>query len=130
MGQVFMYTVESDRHNLADLRTTQDFTIKQQLSAVPGVAEVASIGGYVMQHQVNLNLSDSHRGIVFGTPSLKPDREPYHSSRDFRRVHRHAANSFVGQPDVSWGNSPWHRSNGRCGLCHGREYLSSSCGGR
>ena len=50
-----MYTLESNRHNLADLRTTQDFTIKQQLSAVPGVAEVASIGGYVMQYQVNLN---------------------------------------------------------------------------
>lgn len=55
MGQVFMYTVESDRHNLADLRTVEDFTIKPQLSAVPGVAEVASIGGYVMQYQVNLD---------------------------------------------------------------------------
>ncbi|AIF53306.1 efflux RND transporter permease subunit [Pelosinus sp. UFO1] len=55
MGQVFMYTVESDRHNLADLRTVEDFTIKQQLSAVPGVAEVASIGGYVMQYQINLD---------------------------------------------------------------------------
>jgi Cu(I)/Ag(I) efflux system membrane protein CusA/SilA len=55
MGQVFMYTVESDRHNLAELRTVEDFTIKQQLSAVPGVAEVASIGGYVMQYQVNLD---------------------------------------------------------------------------
>ncbi len=54
MGQVFMYTVESDRHNLAELRTIQDFTIKQQLGAVPGVAEVASIGGYVMQYQINL----------------------------------------------------------------------------
>lgn len=55
MGQVFMYTIESDRHNLADLRTVQDFTIKQQLSAVPGVAEVASIGGYVLQYQVNVD---------------------------------------------------------------------------
>ncbi|WP_018703255.1 efflux RND transporter permease subunit [Anaeromusa acidaminophila] len=55
MGQVFMYTIESDRHNLADLRTVEDFVIKPQLSAVPGVAEVASIGGYVMQYQVNLD---------------------------------------------------------------------------
>ena len=55
MGQVFMYTLESDRHNLADLRTVEDFTIKPQLSAVPGVAEVASIGGYVMQYQINLD---------------------------------------------------------------------------
>lgn len=71
MGQVFMYTVESDRHNLAELRTVEDFTIKQQLSAVPGVAEVASIGGYVMQYQVNLDpqLLQSYRitfSQVFG----------------------------------------------------------------
>ncbi|MHC1758035.1 MAG: efflux RND transporter permease subunit [Negativicutes bacterium] len=55
MGQVFMYTLESDRHNLAELRTTQDFFLRQQLSAVSGVAEVASIGGYVLQYQVNLD---------------------------------------------------------------------------
>lgn len=55
MGQVFMYTVESDRHNLAELRTIQEFFIKPQLSAVPGVAEVPSVGGYVLQYQVNLD---------------------------------------------------------------------------
>lgn len=55
MGQVFMYTLESDRHNLAELRTTQDFFLKPQLSAVDGVSEVASIGGYVLQYQVNLD---------------------------------------------------------------------------
>jgi Cu(I)/Ag(I) efflux system membrane protein CusA/SilA len=55
MGQVFMYTVESELYNLAELRTLQDFSIKQQLSAVPGVAEVASIGGFVRQYQVNLD---------------------------------------------------------------------------
>ncbi|SDD71240.1 efflux RND transporter permease subunit [Sporomusa acidovorans] len=71
MGQVFMYTLESDRHNLADLRTVEDFTIKPQLSAVPGVAEVASIGGYVMQYQINLDphLLQSYRvtfNQVFG----------------------------------------------------------------
>lgn len=54
MGQVFMYTVESDRHNLAELRSIQDFFLRQQLSAVNGVAEVASIGGYVLQYQINL----------------------------------------------------------------------------
>ena len=55
MGQVFMYTIESDRHNLAELRTTQDFFLQQQLSSVTGVAEVASIGGYVLQYQINLD---------------------------------------------------------------------------
>lgn len=71
MGQVFMYTLESDRHNLAELRTVEDFTIKPQLSSVPGVAEVASIGGYVMQYQINLDphLLQSYRvtfNQVFG----------------------------------------------------------------
>jgi len=63
MGQVFMYTIESDRHNLAELRTIEDFLIKPQLSAVNGVAEVASIGGYVLQYQVNLdpNLLKAYR---------------------------------------------------------------------
>lgn len=74
MGQVFMYTVESDRHNLAELRTVEDFTIKPQLSSVPGVAEVASIGGYVLQYQINLDpmLLQSHRvtfNQVFGALS-------------------------------------------------------------
>lgn len=55
MGQVFMYTLESDRHDLAELRSTQDFFVKQQLSSVTGVAEVASIGGYVLQYQINLD---------------------------------------------------------------------------
>jgi Cu(I)/Ag(I) efflux system membrane protein CusA/SilA len=66
MGQVFMYTIESDRHNLAELRTIQDFLIKPQVSAVPGVAEVASIGGYVLQYQVNLdpNLMKAYRVSV------------------------------------------------------------------
>ncbi|BBB89600.1 MAG TPA: CusA/CzcA family heavy metal efflux RND transporter [Methylomusa anaerophila] len=74
MGQVFMYTVESDRHNLAELRTVEDFFIKPQLSAVPGVAEVASIGGYVLQYQVNIDpdLLKAYRvsvGQVFGAVS-------------------------------------------------------------
>lgn len=74
MGQVFMYTIESDRHNLAELRTIEDFLIKPQLSAVPGVAEVASIGGYVLQYQVNIDpdLLKAYRvsvGQVFGAIS-------------------------------------------------------------
>ena len=65
MGQVFMYTIESDRHNLAELRTMQDFYLQQQLSAVSGVAEVASIGGYVLQYQINLD-PDLLRGYNVG----------------------------------------------------------------
>ncbi len=55
VGQVFWYTIESDKHNLRELRTIQDWFIRYQLNAVPGVAEVASVGGYVQQYQVNVD---------------------------------------------------------------------------
>ena len=44
-GHVFWYTVEGKGHSLRDLRSLQDWFIRYQLNAVPGVAEVASVGG-------------------------------------------------------------------------------------
>src|SRR6187431_1353711 len=55
VGQVFWYTLESDTINLRDLRTVQDWFVRYQLNSVPGVAEVASVGGYVQQYQVNVD---------------------------------------------------------------------------
>jgi Cu(I)/Ag(I) efflux system membrane protein CusA/SilA len=55
VGQVFWYTVESDRMNLRDLRTLQDWFVRYQLNSVPGVAEVASVGGYVQQYQIDVD---------------------------------------------------------------------------
>lgn len=55
VGHVFWYTVESDRHSLRDLRSLQDWFIRYQLNAVPGVAEVASIGGHVQQYQIDVD---------------------------------------------------------------------------
>lgn len=55
LGQIFMYTLESDQHSLTDLRTIQDFTVQYALQSVPGVAEVASVGGYVKTYQVVLD---------------------------------------------------------------------------
>lgn len=52
LGQVFMYTLKSERHDLMELRTLQDFTVKYALQSVPGVAEVASVGGYVKTYQI------------------------------------------------------------------------------
>jgi len=46
---------EKGRHNLADLRTIQDYTLKLGLESVPGVSQVASIGGFVKQYQVNVD---------------------------------------------------------------------------
>ena len=56
-GWVFEYALvdKSHTHSLADLRALQDWYLRYQLETVPGVAEVASIGGYVRQYQVNLD---------------------------------------------------------------------------
>ena len=55
VGQIFWYTLESDRHSLRDLRTLQDWFVRYQLNSVQGVAEVASVGGYVQQYQVDVD---------------------------------------------------------------------------
>ncbi|BBO77446.1 cation transporter [Desulfosarcina widdelii] len=52
VGWVYEYTLESDRHDLAQLRSIQDWFLRYELASVPGVSEVASIGGYVKQYQV------------------------------------------------------------------------------
>ncbi len=55
VGQVFWYTLESDRVSARDLRTLQYWFVRYQLNSVPGVAEVASVGGYVQQYQVDVD---------------------------------------------------------------------------
>src|SRR6185503_10000851 len=55
VGHVFWYTVESPTLSLRELRTLQDWFIRYQLNAVPGVAEVASVGGHVQQYQVDVD---------------------------------------------------------------------------
>ncbi len=57
IGWVFQYALvdRSGTHGLEELRTFQDFTLRYALGAVPGVAEVASIGGYEKQYQVTVD---------------------------------------------------------------------------
>ncbi len=57
LGWVFQYALvdESGRHSLADLRSLQDWYLRYYLKAVPGVAEVAAVGGFVQQYQVNVD---------------------------------------------------------------------------
>ncbi len=57
VGWVFQYALvdETGKHNLAELRSVQDWFLRYALAAVDGVAEVASIGGFVKQYQVNLD---------------------------------------------------------------------------
>lgn len=55
VGWAFMYAINSDRHDLAQLRSMQDWYLRYQLAAVEGVAEVASVGGFVKQYEVLLD---------------------------------------------------------------------------
>src|SRR5881409_1913735 len=57
VGWVFEYALvdETGQHNLAELRSFQDWSLRYWLASVPGVAEVASIGGFVKQYQVNVD---------------------------------------------------------------------------
>jgi Cu(I)/Ag(I) efflux system membrane protein CusA/SilA len=65
VGWVFEYTLESDSLDLAQLRSLQDWNIRYQLTAVPGVSEVASVGGFVKQYQVEV---DPERLRAFDIP--------------------------------------------------------------
>lgn len=54
-GQIFWYTLEGRGYDLARLRSIQDWFVKNQLESVPGVAEVASVGGQVLEYHVELD---------------------------------------------------------------------------
>ncbi|PYV33549.1 MAG: CusA/CzcA family heavy metal efflux RND transporter [Acidobacteria bacterium] len=73
-GWAYEYLVidKSHAHSLADLRSLQDWYLRYQLETVPGVAEVATIGGFVRQYQVNL---DPDKLRAYGVPlSMVIDR--------------------------------------------------------
>ncbi|MDM7922092.1 MAG: CusA/CzcA family heavy metal efflux RND transporter [Pyrinomonadaceae bacterium] len=55
LGQVYWYTLESETMNLRDLRTIQDWFVRYQLNSTPGISEVATVGGFVQQYQVNVD---------------------------------------------------------------------------
>src|SRR5262245_29893159 len=65
VGQIFWYTLESDQLSARDLRSLQDWFVRYQLNSVPGVAEVASVGGYVQQYQVDV---DPNKLRSYGLP--------------------------------------------------------------
>ena len=66
-GWVYEYAIvdKSGKHSLADLRSLQDWHLRYALETVPGVAEVASIGGFVRQYQVQL---DPNKLLAYGIP--------------------------------------------------------------
>jgi copper/silver efflux system protein len=67
VGWIFQYVLAdvSAKHSLADLRSYQDWSLRYYLKSVPGVAEVASLGGFGRQYQVNV---DPTRLQAYGIP--------------------------------------------------------------
>jgi Cu(I)/Ag(I) efflux system membrane protein CusA/SilA len=81
LGWGFSYAVvdETGQHDLAQLRTIQDYNIKLALESVPGVSQVASIGGFVKQYQVTV---DPNRLAAFNIPITKVLEAVKKSNRD------------------------------------------------
>lgn len=65
VGWVYQYVLRSDRHNLAELRSIQDWFLRYELTSVDGVSEVASIGGFVKQYQVEI---DPNKLLIYDIP--------------------------------------------------------------
>ncbi|NUR33908.1 MAG: efflux RND transporter permease subunit [Gemmatimonadaceae bacterium] len=70
VGWVMQYAVTdtTNRLNLAELRALQDYTVRPALTAVPGVAEIASLGGFEKQYQVEV---DPAKLLAYGIPLTK-----------------------------------------------------------
>jgi Cu(I)/Ag(I) efflux system membrane protein CusA/SilA len=79
VGWVFQYAIEGPGKTPAELRTIQDFQVRYALQGLPGVAEVASIGGYVKQYQV---LLDPLRLQSYGVTARHVARAVREANRD------------------------------------------------
>ncbi|HUI46928.1 MAG TPA: CusA/CzcA family heavy metal efflux RND transporter [Nitrospirota bacterium] len=81
VGWGFQYALEdeSGTQDLSQLRSLQDWNLKYALESVPGVAEVASVGGFVKQYQITI---DPNRLAVFKLPLMKVAEAVRRSNRD------------------------------------------------
>ena len=79
VGWVYQYAVLAKNRSLAELRTIQDWFLRYQLTKAPGVAEVASIGGFVQQYQV---VVDPRKLQAYGVPLASVTQVIRDSNRD------------------------------------------------
>ena len=79
VGWVYQYALLSEKHDLAQLRTMQDWYLRYQLTKAHGVAEVASVGGFVQQYQVTV---DPVKLRAYGIPLSKVSQVIRDSNRD------------------------------------------------
>lgn len=67
-GEIFRYTLRSDKHSVRELKTLQDWVIERKLRAVPGVADIVSFGGEVKTFEVSVN---PNQLISYGVTTLE-----------------------------------------------------------
>ena len=79
VGWAFMYALKSDKRNLQELRSIQDWYLKYELTGVQGVSEVASIGGFVKQYQITV---DPNKLRAYDIPLSKIQSAVQHSNSD------------------------------------------------
>ena len=79
VGWVYQYALLAKNKSLAELRTIQDWYVRYQLTKAPGVAEVASLGGFVQTYQVTV---DPLKLRSFGIPLMKVSQVIRDSNRD------------------------------------------------
>ncbi len=79
VGWVYQYVVQSARHTLEELRTIQDWFVRYQLTQAQGVAEVASVGGFVKTYQVTV---EPHKLQSYGIPITQVAQVIRTSNRD------------------------------------------------
>ena len=81
VGWVYEYALvdKTGQHDLSELRSMQDWYLRYELQTVPGVSEVASIGGYVKQYQVEV---DPNKLIAFNLPLHKVIKAIKRSNND------------------------------------------------
>jgi copper/silver efflux system protein len=81
VGWGFCYAVvdETGNHNLADLRSLQDYNLKLAIESVPGVSQVASIGGFVKQYQIVI---DPNTLLAYNIPITKVIEAVRNSNQD------------------------------------------------
>ncbi|MFQ5708686.1 MAG: efflux RND transporter permease subunit [bacterium] len=95
VGWVFEYALvdTTGRWNLADLRSFQDWNLKYWLEAVPGVAEVASVGGFVKQYQIDV---DPNKLLTYNIPLKRVIQAVRESNNDVGgRVIEMASTEFM-----------------------------------
>ncbi|MGP8051655.1 MAG: efflux RND transporter permease subunit [Desulfobaccales bacterium] len=95
VGWVYEYALEdpSGQHDLAQLRSIQDWYLRYQLQKVPGVSEVASVGGFVKQYQVVVNPNTL---ASYGIPLAKVKQAIQSSNQDVGgRVVEHAETEYM-----------------------------------